>query len=518
MDEKENKNIENETVFNSTPETAENSVETPLEESQVSETPVEELPKEPDYQVHTEAPTAGVETFDNKVFTTMEKAPKKKSKALPIVIAIIAIAAVAYAFFYFFTSNPKYVLVDSLDKWTDSLEKLTDPAMDYSPEVNWTASTSTGKFQFSVESQYLDALKEDEEYGQFISLIENLSKMPINVDMRVDQESKQLYMNLFATLNDEKIMDITYFNKDKKQYLLLKEVLEKYLELEEEADLFAENKNTDLEEEAEYVWDVVKKSLKKNIKSSYTTKTSEKVEVDGKNVNATKVTLVLDGKNSTELLSNVVKDLKADQRANEFITGLYPEFENYEVELSDDTNGFYYSVYITKVTHKIVRASIHDDEVEMNFTLGKNDVFEVVSEGVVEARATLKSEKDGFTLDVEFPTLSNSSMTITGKRENDKLHYDVNATIEGINISIVSDGTMKEIKKNESYQEILDLSISIASAGINLGTVKINGDITSTKGAKFEDVKESISIRDVSEEDQEKIMNYFMSFVEKLMQ
>ncbi len=468
-----------------------------------------------EYQTHVEEPQKKVETFDNKTVTSLGS--HKKSKKVPIIIGIVAVVAliVVGLVFYFLRSNSKYMFAKSLDQWMDSFEKIVEPSTDLDSNIP-DDFTMKGTGSIKVNSPYLSLLKESEEYGDIVGMIEKLNDVTFYGETKIKKSEKKGSINFSAVLKDETLFDFTYVNQNSKQYLLLKGVFEKYLELEEETDMFANQSDREkMLEDMEYVWGFMKKSFQKNIKSSYFTETGEKIEVDGKEVSTTKMTLNLDGKNGTELLSNIVSDLKSDKRANGFLVSMYPEFKDFKVESSTDKDGLYYSVYVTKGVKKIVKSSIYDDEIAINHVTGKNDVFEVVENGKVIAKATLKEEKDGFSIDIENPSDKSMIIRITGTKQGDKVVYALNVKASE-EIELIGSMDLSVTTKDDVRNEQVGMSLSMKYQGNEIGTIDVNfgGDIV--KGATIEEIKDSVPMSSLSEEDQNKILEFFGQMVMKL--
>lgn len=437
---------------------------------------------------------------------------KRKMNTLPMVAMVILICISMYAIFFFFSGNSKYVFVKSLNKWTEAFEKVAFSVSE--PFSDWKQINIKGKYDVSIDSSYLEELKEEEEYRSFVMILENLKQIKPEFDVQIDKEKNWLYADIGATLKDGNLFDFIYVNKEEKQYLLLKDVFEKYLELEE-----APRVQNDIKlEDVDYIWNVAKKSFQKNIKSSYIKKENTDVEIDGKKVRTTKVTLVLDGKNGSELLSNIVKDLQKDKKVKDFITSIYPEFEQYKVEPSSDSKGFYYSVYLSKIMNRPVKMSIYDDEMEISLIPGEKDQFEFVVNGVKVLSATLTSSKDEFDMIATMPSLPNSSIQIQGKRNNQDMNYEMNMNLEGVTILLTAEEKVTEVKKEEAYKEDSNISLSIVAGNYDLLKMKLHGEFDITKGAQIEDIKDSISIDHLTLEEQEKIETYFNEILSKIME
>lgn len=458
-----------------------------------------------------------VETFDNQTITPLEKKAINKSKILLAALATIGIIVIAYLIFYFKTTNSKQVLVKSLDLWTDSLEILEKPMIGMK-QVNWEEMTSTGTGTIQLGELFTnDAIMEDEEAS---SLMKKLNTLSFGADVRISQTQKKAFVNLFSDMDNERLLDIVYANYNQKQYILFKGVFEKYLQLEQTQDLFNDEIDKEkLNEDIEYVWNVLTESLKKNIKTSYIKKENETITIDGKSIDTTKFSLIFDEKVGPELMSNVVKDLKADERAKTFITSFYKEFESYEPTSSTEYPVIGYSVNITTGLHKIVKASfIMGDNDSLNIESGKENVISIVEDGNLLMTASIKEEPEGFTVTCKTTQEDSLEIVITGKKEGENIVYTLTSKVDGSSVVAKLTLNQKEIKKEEAYKEIAELSIVVKSGGIEVPVATLKFDFDTIKGAQFEDIKDSILITELSEEDQNKITTYFENLAQKFIQ
>ncbi len=456
-------------------------------------------------------------TLDNQATTPFGKSTKNKSKILLVVLATIGILIIFYLVFYFKTTNSKQVLVNSLDLWTDSLEILEKP-MRGMKQLNWEEMTTTGTGTIQLGDLFMnEAVMEDEATSSFMKKLNTLS---LKADVRISQKQKKAFVNLFSDMENERLFDIVYANQNQKQYILFKGVFEKYLQLEQTQDLFNDEIDKEkLNEDIEYVWNVLKESLKKNIKTSYIKKENETITVDGKTIDTTKFSLIFDEQVGAELIANIVKDLKADERANTFITSFYEDFDSYEPTEFIEYPVIGYSVNITKGLHKIVKASfIMGDNDSFNIESGKENVISIVEDGNLLMTASIKEEDDGFTVTCKTTEEDSMEIVITGKKDGENIVYNLSSKVDGS--SVVANLTLnqKEIKKDEAYKEVAELSITVKTGGIEVPVATLKFDFDTTKGAEFEDIKDSILITELSEEDQNKITTYFENMAQKFIQ
>lgn len=456
------------------------------------------------YQMVREEPLKQVETFDNKSITKLEKARKKKSR-IPIAVAIITIFFLVLVF-VFFKLYPKYALIKSLDTWSDSFG-MVGKVSPYSKQYNWDEMTTKGTATMKIGDFLLsNFVGQDTEN---LDILKKLNSLSFQLETRIDKKNHKSFVDMIGTLENEKFFDIGYMTDNEKQYVLLKEVFDTYLQLEENEEVVTPRIDPEtFSRDLEYTWGVLKKSLKKNIKSSYIKTHSEKIEVDGKMVRTTKISFMIDEKTGYELSTKIIKDLKADKRTYDFLVNLYPEFANYEVTKSDESYEMCYSVNVAKGIPRIVRASLEINENDfIRLTKGEDSVIEFGESGEILFRIIMREEKNGFKMKLQF-TENDLEMILTGRKEGKASTYNLSMEASGTTLEIISTHTLKE-EKSDLIAENIQLSFQVKTGGLSLDIMNINLDFETTKGAMFEEIKNSKLITDLTEEEQQKIQSYF---------
>lgn len=476
--------------------------------------------KTEEYHVHIEDVEKKVETFDNQTVTQLSE-PKKnnKSKLILIILSLFGIVILGYIAFYFLKIDSKYVLVKSIDYFTESLEKVMSPTKRFVTFQMKDDFSLKGTLNINIDTPLVNVVEEtDEESQKMITLIENLNDVSFDVDTRINATQKKGYINFLTKLKEENVLDIFYINQDKKQYVFFKDVFEQYIKLDEELDIFKEigKDDQELKEEIEYVFCFIKDSFEKNMKASYTETKNEELEIDGEKVKTTKVTLILNDANYTELFSNIVKDIKADERANQIILKLYPDFESYEVTSSGSDKVFYYSVNVTKVAGKVAKISLYDEENVFTITIGKNKVFEFNENGKGNIRATLSETNDGFSFLIEDLANSVNKVEITGTTENEKIVYGLTVMTEEVKVESTLTSTIDEITAGEEYKVNSELLLSAIYQGVKLGTITFSSNIEIRKGAEIEEIVDFISEDTLTEEDEKKLETYMEDVLKKI--
>ncbi len=463
------------------------------------------------YQMVREEPLKRVETFDNKSITKLGKASKKK-KWIPITIGIVISVFFLVLVFCFLKFYPKYALIKSLDMWTNSLEIMEKPS--YSSQYNWDEMTTKGTATMKFGDFLLSNL--DETDAETSAILKQLNTLSFQIETRISKKDHKSFVDLNGQIENEKFLNLSYINYDQKQYILLKEVLETYLQLEENDEVISTQTDTEtFYEDIKYVWVVLKKSLKKNIKSSYIKKEPEKITINGKIVRTTKISLVIDEKANYELSKNIIEDLKADKKAYDILVNLYPKFANYEEIKFESSSQVSYSVNVVKGIPKIIKASLKVNEEEVLSLIKSDDyVLEFEENGEPLFRIILKEESNGFKMKFQFVE-NNLEMILIGKREKNSTIYNFSIEMDGSILEVVSTRTLKEMN-NDTIKENLELEFKVAAGGFSLDVMNMNLDLETTKGAIFEEIKNSKFITDLTEEEKQKIQTYFENFGELL--
>ena len=108
-------------------------------------------------------------------------------------------------------------------------------------------------------------------------------------------------------------------------------------------------------------------------------------------------------------------------------------------------------------------------------------------------------------------TENDLEMILTGTNEGKASTYNLNIEVEGTTLEIVSTHTLKE-EKSDSLKENIQLSFQVKAGGFSLDIMNINLDLETTKGAIFDEIKDSKLVTDLTEEEKQKIQSYFENF------
>lgn len=451
------------------------------------------------------------ETFDNQTITVLKEGnAKNKLNTRLVIIPILLIVVALLGIFMMLKNNSKLLFVDSVQKLEEKLESYVGNG--YSNLMNiGNQYTSEENIKVHVTSDLLNDATMTDDMQPYLNLINNINSMEFKGVTKYDRDAKKMVLHLLGNLKEEPLLDITYLVDQNKQYVYLKNILEKYIDLDTEIDIFemVEESDTNLED-YHYLLDVLEKSLKKNIKDSYIEEETTTILFNQKDTKVKKTTLVLDGKNTNELFGNVLKDLKASSRASSIITAVYPEFKDYEFHMDEQKPGIRYNVY-TKGANEIVKIELETDEGSLSFTEEDKDVIEFRMDGAMVFKVEIQKVENGLTIEVT--DANQMVVTIHGTNQNGNINGEIMATVGTVKIQ--GNLTSSITKKSDSeYQTVVQVSVHMNSEGMNVFAFTVDGTSNIKKGATItETVQDSVRIDDLTEEEMNQLMEAFYTIL-----
>lgn len=337
----------------------ENQNEQPKVESQVNQN-VDPISNASTYKVSTEAPK--------------KKKGKKGLIALLIFIIILVIAVVAGLTYYFsFYMRPDQVYKRLVESTIDSYTtKITD--------LDYTTSKTSLKLDVDIDTD-IDEIDED--------VLDLINKTDIKVEAQTDNENKKIVVNLESDYDDEDLLNLQMYSDidGEKTYIQLKDLLNKYIEVEDVDDEFyslvgeaLENQKMTKEEKVslEKAMNILKKEVVATIKPEYCSSQKEDITINGKNISATKNTIKMNQEQFRNELTTVIKNLKDNEEflncfeeKDEIAEGLEDLVDDLEDLDTDDKSTIEISIYTQGLVPQVVKVSgiVYDEETDETITM-----------------------------------------------------------------------------------------------------------------------------------------------------
>ncbi len=362
---------------------------------------------------------------------------KKKSKLLLILLSVVILLIVGAVIIYFYiNSNPLLAIKYNANKLTENITEQI--------EKQEKIKKISGNLEIDYNIESTDAtLKE---------MVDAFNGLSVVANYKMDTENKILQTELKTTYKNEKLIDANIYMQDKKSFVQLPGVFDKYINVdisEDYDDIFNTAKNT---KESKVIVKSVNKAFQKSLKKEYLTSENKTITIDDKKTKTTKISMKLNDEKLAKILKDFLTYLKDDQ---EFIKAANSisetkntkeEIENLIDEISFDNQSgttMIVSIYCKGILKEVVRYEVElkQDEETYNIAVTKHKDkydFKIKQEDVIISKGAITKEKEKISIEASLIGLGNATINITNKEEK-------NPTIN-----------KKEIKDSVKYEDLTE--------------------------------------------------------------
>lgn len=429
---------------------------------------------------------------ENVVYENNKKS--KKGVFLVFAIVIVLIGIVLTGVGVMLLSKPKAIFQESYNYLTKGFKGLE--LSDYK----------------SVDVEKKDKVKVSSNIN--VNLNENLGLGITNVDLNLqlleDKVNKTSKFYLDSKLENQKLLEFISYLKDNKMYLTIPDIFDKYYYTDVEYSSIYDNMN---EEDIELLVDIVEDSFKKVITDEKFEKEKAKTSIDGIEESVTKLTLKVDDKLLSELVTEIINNIKNNKDAVDFLVEIsesnkeeFLKFLDDALEELKDTTGetlFTYNIYY-KGINDIRKLEILGGTSVLSYTANNNSYRLKYVEDDVEQLTILVSKKES-KYDISVNT---SSFKINGDLVKNKNGYSM--TLNMVDGGSNDLGTLKlEYIFTSNVQD--KLVIAYQKDKVDMIKVTIDSKIAFNESIKLPDLSNSKSIDSITDEEINKIMTNFQN-------
>lgn len=399
---------------------------------------------------------------------------KEKKKMVVLIITILLLVAIVAGLVYYFIiyKKPnriyKRLIQSTIDSYTDELK-----------DMEYKTSKTSLKLDADI---YTDEIEED--------ITDLINKIDIGVEVQSNNEEKQLLLNLQADYEEEDLLDFQmYCNiEEEKTYMQLKNLLNKYIEIEDVDDEFYSilsevlaNQKMTVGKKAslQKAMEIVKKELTNVIKKEYCSAQKEKITVNGKTVSTTKNILKMNANQLKDECKEVLKKLKNNEEfincfeekdeVSEMLEDSIEEFEYLDV---DDESIMEIAIYTEGLMQKVAKFTLtvkdSDETVTLAFTKTAENTydFEILSQEDTACTGILiledrNDEEKVIQLEVNIPDFGKLELNIEccQKFNEDIDVVDVTNSVRGYELTDTDQQTLVEnLQKSKLYELIESFS------------------------------------------------------------
>lgn len=362
---------------------------------------------------------------------------KKKSKLLLILLSVVILLIVGAVIIYFYiNSNPLLAIKYNANKLTENITEQIDK------HENIKKISGNLEIDYNIESTD-KTLKE---------MIEAFNGLSLKANYKIDTENKILQTELKTTYKNEKLVDANIYMQDKKSFLQLPGVFDKYINIdlsENYDDIFNTSKNT---KESKIIVKSVNKAFQKSLKKEYLTSENKTITLDDKKTKTTKISMELNDEKLAKISKDFLTYLKEDQEFIKAVNSI-SENKNTKEEIEDLIDEISFdkkskttmtlSIYCKGILKEVVRYEIElkQDKESYNIKVTKNKDkydFKIKQEDVIVSKGAITKTKEKISIEASLIGLGNATINITNKEEK-------NPTIN-----------KKEIKDSVKYEDLTE--------------------------------------------------------------
>ena len=209
---------------------------------------------------------------------------------------------------YLYNSSPKTVVKKSIDHIISYKNYFNKPfTLSEGKE-----KSLNGNMKFSINENYKKIYSPDESEYKFY---EKLNKMEIKYDLQKSSEKIQYDFNLSAGADN---MNLLLTANKNNGYIFLKDVYEKYIEIDGLNEAINAENNLDIED-YDYFYNFCYNSFFKHLNKKDYISEKGTLKIDGSNLNIRKTTIKLSEKDIYEIINVILDDIANDTKANVFV-------------------------------------------------------------------------------------------------------------------------------------------------------------------------------------------------------
>ena len=444
---------------------------------------------------------------------------KKDNNNRLIITVCVAIAlTIGLYFTYSKLLNSKKLFIKAINKEYSKLEEQIDKYVVDNKDAKTIMMTSNIKFKMEMDEAIAD--------NESKKLMKEYNKLKISEKIGIDQKKNEMIMNLRYLYADEDMINIGTYLKDKKLYLELKNIFDKYIELPMSNSIDFDNADTNKisKEEFKYLLKTTKDALINNMNSKDFKQSTEKIKDGRKIIKVSKITYGLSEKSATELMIKFYEEIGKDSKYIKILSKLIGEKESKVKESIKE---------VTNEMKSVIKDELLSKDVKVRFGILVKGIskkyvglsFETVDEAKLiyykngnnkEIRISKKDEdliraskKDNKTVITFISEGKETTLTIDKTEKNKKTTYNYELEASGMKIS--GKFIIEKIKENKDGTNENKFSLDISMMGMI--TFKIYGNIKIENVDKLDipNISNSIKAEDLSESDTKKIMEKLMN-------
>ena len=452
------------------------------------------------------------ETKTNITQLTSQKQEPQKSKSvkiIPIIAATLTMVLVLGFFVFQKMSNPKQIFLTSI---TDGYKQLAN-ILKTSGQENVYDMLKKQSYQIKSDTQFHLEVHQDLKQD-LQTMIDELNKFSVHTETSMDQTNQLFMVNAKATYDTKDIVETNIYAQNNNLYLQLVNLLDEYIEIpiDNYQEMFKQNENE--LENIHYLINKIGSSFVNTIEEKDFKESKEKIKVNGKEVNTTKISYQIDQKKAHKIISSIAQDIKNDTKAIEIISK-YTQISQEEIIQSledfikeessiEEKETILLSIYINK--NKAIRYELEQKETNHKWimtTTDKQTTIEIMEEEqtyltIIHKKINEKEYNTTVimgTVELIFTTIFNENKV--------NMNYELEEKTSKIKIHGLMSIEQETIIENKEYKGNTKFMVSVDAQDLsNIILLELTNTYTTNIGISLEEkvVDHKIPVEELTEE------------------
>ena len=404
---------------------------------------------------------------------------RKYKKVIIIFLIIIFVLVAFFCFYYGFilskASKPQNVFNSAIKRIDEIIIDNLKVNKDYNLGDNFTISGDT---TYNLEGSYYlnNAVNNPEDLKKY-NKINNLNNSKITFKYVQSEEEDKIYGEYNFLIGGEETLLKKLYVENVTEYVYINSVSNNYINNGNNVFFETVTPTNTTEDNIKYIHEFIVNSINKNLKEEYFEKTKQKIIINEEEKDTYQMSIRIDNDIYKEILNNIIKDIRKDDRANNIICSIYNEFPTYKISNKDrflEKNETYtINIYTDNIWFRPLKYEIvhlKEDSRDMYYYIGdlEGTLTHIHNE---ELKYNAKVSIDDKLCVLNFSNKSGRSIGIIKlDKGEDMFNFDVDLLLDGKSYVIGFSAKIKNYKKDKNYT--INNSLNIRYSENNIVTFR----------------------------------------------
>lgn len=444
-----------------------------------------------------------------------------KKKIIGLVAIVLIIFVSIFGVYKIVFDNPKNVFLNAVNKEFKKLGGMFESSLNIKDKET-TIIDSSLDFDINVMEGMLTT--------EQMSLLNEINALGLKMDAQYDSKNKQFAYNMNLKYNVSDLFNFGIYGKSNSLYVDLKNYFDKYIEIPfEEYETLFEDENADLEN-IEYMLNFVKESFLNNLNKKDFVESKENILIGSESIKVNKITYVFTEKKVLILTSNVLEDIKNEDKFIKVLSSMsdedaeqlkksidetIKEINNELKDISDSDVSIEFSVYTKGIMNETVQFSVatnnsNGSKTELWYSNYKDTkrISMLADNDTIISIINSKEKEDTYKTKVTADTLE---LVINSTKNSDNWNHTYKLTESESTTSISGEfsSIVKEVVKDKEYTNDIKFTASLGMEGMeDLITISFvnNSNLKLNQAVTLPNLSDSVVYSSLTEDEINKII------------